>query len=297
MWPVGTFETWLWDTEVDQLIVEKQDVRITDSYCYTRAPVLAEWASWILSLTGRRGESVSPVVRTWAKHCGRALIGRIALRAPTWEQYGTNPSGETGISHITDAGTGVTSRLMHVGDQTLIETARDEGRDSLPQITGWVMAECRVRLWKAMRAAGLGHVAHVDTDSLLVDSAGLEALRGALGAGFGEAWQVKGSWRRLVVYGPRNYRAGRRRKVAGVPKSAKEVLPNVFHGEKWSGLATDMEAGRHNRVTIEQSEWVMRTGDPRRLDSPRVPGGTIAVQVVAGVVSSSSSSPTAGVGA
>jgi DNA polymerase type B, organellar and viral len=283
LWPAGTFSTWLWDCEIALLKEEGQAFTITDSYVYSRAPVLHEWAKWILSVTGRNGDAVSPVVRTWAKHCGRALIGRLSLRAPSWEQYGENPGGETGISHMTDAASGVTSRLMHVGDQTLIETARGEGKDSLPQITGWVMAECRARLWRAMRAAGLDHLAHVDTDSLLVDAAGLGALREALGAAWGTHWAVKGSWRRLVVYGPRNYRAGPVRKVAGVPARATEVLPNVFRGERWSGLATDMEAGRHNRVTIEQAEWVMRTPDPRRADAAGGHGFTVPRKVGTGV--------------
>ena len=297
IWPVGTFETTLWDTEIDLALEEGSSVRILDSWCYTRAPVLKEWAEWVLSVTRRADDEISPVVRTWVKHCGRAFIGRLALRAPTWEPYGENPSGETGISHITDAVSGVTSRLMHVGNQTLIETARGEGRDSLPQVTGWIMAECRVRLWRGMRAAGLAHIAHVDTDSVLADATGLAGLRGAYGAAFGQVWQVKGSWRRLVVYGPRNYRAGELRKVAGVPRKAKEILPNVFTGEKWSGLASDMEAGRHNQVSITAGEWVMRTPDPRRHDAPGGSGFTVALYAGTETSSESSASLMAGDGA
>ncbi len=179
---------------------------------------------------------------------------------------------------------------MHVGNQTLIESARGEGRDSLPQITGWIMAECRARLWRGMRAAGLAHIAHVDTDSVLADADGLASLRRAYGAAFGQVWQAKGSWRRLVVYGPRNYRAGELRKVAGVPRKAKEILPNVFTGEKWSGLATDMEAGRHNQVSVTAGEWVMRTPDPRRLSAGGPGTGTVPVYVSADTGSSSSAS-------
>lgn len=297
IWPTGTFETWLWDTEISLLSEEGQEFTVLDSYCYTRAPILADWANWILGITGETGQSISPVVRTWAKHCGRALIGRLALRAPSWEPYGENPSGETGISYLTDAGTGVTHRLMHIGGQTLIETAREEGRDSLPQVTGWIMAECRARLWRAMRAAGTGHIAHVDTDSLLTDRTGLAQLRDALGPLWGTHWQVKGSYRRLIVYGPRNYRAGQVRKVAGVPRKAREVLPNVFTGEKWSGLASDLEAGRHNQVSITQGEWVMKTTDPRRLDAPGGQTFTVPVQVGCETSSGTSSAVATGAGA
>lgn len=297
LWPVGTFETWLWDTEINLLKAEGQACEISDSYCYTRAPVLADWAKWVLSVTGLEGDEVSPVIRTWIKHCGRALIGRLSLRAPTWEQYGANPTGETGISYLTDGRTGVTHRLMHIGGQTLIETARSEGRDSLPQVTGWIMAECRARLWGAMRAAGLSELAHTDTDALVVSARGLASLRAAQGADWGTHWQVKGSWRRLVVYGPRNYRAGDTRKAAGVPRSAREVLPNVFEGERWHGVARDLEDGRHNAVTIESGRWEVKSSDPRRADAPGTAGRTLAYVVDGTRSVSVSSSASAGVGA
>lgn len=297
LWPVGTFDTWLWDTEIDLLLGEGQSVTILDGYCYTRAPILQSWAQWILSLTSKDNDAVSPVVKTWAKHCGRALIGRISLRTPSWEYHGTNPGGYTGITHVTDCETGVTSRLMHVGDRTLIETARAEGRDSLPQVTGWIMAECRARLWRALRAAGTGEVAHVDTDSLLVSQAGLRALRAAEGSQFAARWQVKGSWRRVIVYGPRNYRVGELRKVSGVPRKADEILPNVFTGERWAGMATDLEAGNHNAVTVTQADWTLTQHDARRRGAAGAGTATEPYEVGQAAGVSVSSSPKSGVGA
>jgi hypothetical protein len=279
IWPTGTFDTWLWDTEISLLAESGQDYAIREAYIYAKAPLLQEWARWILDLRSQPDEVVPPVVKTWAKHCGRANIGRMALRCPQWELFGGNPDQVTGISYDTDADTGVTRRMMHVGSQTLMETSRTEGRDSLPQVTGWIMAECRARLWRAMQVAGMGQVAHVDTDSLLVSSTGLRALRSALGHDLGGAWSLKGSYRKLVVYGPRNYRCGDLRKVAGVPRKADEILPNVFRGERWHSLATDLEDGRHNAVTTELSTWEMTATDPRRRDAPGVGTETVAIAV------------------
>src|SRR5260221_2647252 len=93
LWPVATSETTLWRPELNLAMEEGASVRILDSWCYTRAPVLKEWAEWVLSITRRADDEISPVVRTWVKHCGRAFIGRLALRAPTWEPNGGNPSG------------------------------------------------------------------------------------------------------------------------------------------------------------------------------------------------------------
>lgn len=296
LWPVGHFESWLWDAEIDLLIESGQYVKIKKAYVYTSKPVLAAWAKWVLDTIHASNEEESPVVRTWLKHCSRALIGRIALRTPTWELFGENPSGDTGITYMLDAGTNKTHRLMHVGDRTLIETERREGRDSLPQITGYVMSVCRAELWRAIAAAGSANVAHVDTDSLLVNPVGLQSLRGAYSGAFDRVWAVKGTWRKLVVYGPRNYRCGSLRKTAGIPKKATEVLPNVFTGEQWHGLATDIEDGRSNAVTISDGHWDIKKTDPRRRDHPGVGTFTLPYEVGVSVLTASSSASSSGSG-
>ncbi len=120
--------------------------------------------------------------QTWVKHQSRALIGRLALRTATWEQWGDNPFGRTGITMMVDAETGAQTRMMHAGGRTLAEAPRSESQSSLPQITGYIMSVARVRLWRAASEAGLGNVAHVDTDSIIVNAAGARQLERPIAA-------------------------------------------------------------------------------------------------------------------
>lgn len=279
IWPVGQFRTWLWDVEVNELYARDAKVKILKSHAYTRAPALSTWANWVLSIADTPPGGVSDVVKAYTKHSGRALIGRLSLRAPKWELYGDNPMGEAGISYEVQHGTLNTRRMMHVGNATFVETARVEGRDSLPQITGWVMAECRVRLLWAMDAAGYDNIAHVDTDSVVVNSAGLRAMQAAYGTSWAAMWQRKGTWSSLDVYGPRNMRTGRKRKIAGIPLTATETKRDTFTGEQWHSLASDMANGRPDAVTITDGTWTAKRIDPRRLDAPGAETRTVAIRL------------------
>lgn len=287
-WPVGTFDTWLWDTEVNCAVRYGATVTIHEAYCYVKAPILRSWASWLVSILRDETDTVSPIVKTWLKHSSRSLIGRLALLSRSWEYYGTNPEHLTGISYMSDPETTKTRRMMHTGDQTFIESDMAESKNSVPMVTGWIMAECRVRLWDAMNAAGLPEVAHVDTDSLLVSARGLEALQAALGAGFADAWQVKGSWRTIEVIGPRHYYRGRERVISGVPLAASQTAPGTFAGERWASIATDFETRGDGVVTTSLATWTPKRKDPRRDDAAGTSGETIAYAV--GVSSSSSMS-------
>lgn len=269
IWPVGEFTTWLWDCEIDAALREADAVKFHECYVYTKAPILASWAQWVLKTQERRDDQATPAVRKWIKHSGRTLIGRIALRTSQWAVWGTNPENEAGISYQVDQDTGRTYRLMHSGDRTFREEARIEGHDSLPQVTGYIMAMCRVWLWEAISTAGFDNIAHVDTDSLHVNVRGLEALREHYGPRFLELWQLKATYDRMDVYGPRNYRGNDMRKLAGIPSRAKEVKPNTFVGESWSSMGGDMSAGRTGSVTVTAKEWKVKAYDPRRNNSPK----------------------------
>lgn len=296
VWPVGTFDTWLWDTEVDAAIRYGAEAEIIDSYAYAKAPILQDWARWILSVLQDKDDETDPVVKTWLKHCSRALIGRLSLRVPAWEILGANPEGITGITHMTNADTGHTHRLMHVGDRTLIEVMREEGRDSLPQVTGWIMAECRVRLWDAMNAAGLENIAHVDTDSLVINRQGLVRLRRHYGEDYPRLWAEKGSWKRLEVFGPRCYFRDGSRVVSGIPARARETAPGVYAGERWRATAADLEESQGAIVTVERAEWHLRRADPRRRGAPGAGTHTTAIQVAAGTWGSSTIEPSSATG-
>lgn len=281
IWPVGQFRTWLWDVEVNELLAQGARVTILAAHVYTKAPILSAWANWVLSIQNSTADDIQPVVKAFAKHTGRALIGRLSLRSAKWELFGENPFGDAGLSFDVDCQTGDVRRMMHVGNKTLVETARVEGRDSLPQVTGWIMAECRVRLWWAMLAAGFDNIAHVDTDSVLVNRTGLHAMERCYAGSFGLLFKRKGQWPALAVYGPRNLRAGRERKIAGVPVKAKETLQDTFVGEKWRSLASDMATGRAGNVTVVEATWTVKREDPRRRDAPGVPTRTVAVRLPA----------------
>jgi hypothetical protein len=279
IWPVGAFEGWYWDTELDSAVRSGAKVTILRSHVYTKAPLLKGWAEWVLGILRADNDDTDPVVRTWIKHCSRALIGRLALRTPSWQPWGGNPEGITGITTMIDAATKEQHRMLHVGEDTLLETGRTESRNSLPQVTGWIMAECRVRLWEAMNHAGLENIAHVDTDSVLVSNVGLRNLRDHYGSEFGDRWTLKGTYSRLEVLGPRTYFRDKQRVAAGIPSKAEQQPDGSITGERWASLAADMNVKLGTTVTIQPAVWHMKRTDPRRQSAAGTGHETVPYQV------------------
>lgn len=264
IWPTGTFETTLWQPELELITRTGGSYQVLEQWRYNMAPALRGWARWSMDMCAAPDSEITPVQRAWVKHQSRAVIGRLALRTATWEQWGGNPYGWCGMSTLVDGETGESQRMMHVGDRTFTESAARESQNSLPQITGYIMAVARVRLWDACMAAGEATVQHVDTDSLIVNRDGSVALRAAAAAVLPGGWRPKETWSKLDVTGPRHYRSTGRRVIPGVPRAAVESEPGIFRGETWESLATSLEAGRADQVRLFDRTWHPRTFDGRR---------------------------------
>jgi hypothetical protein len=264
LWPVGEFETWLWQPEQDLVRSTGGRYKVLDQFRYNGAPALRSWAQWSMDLCAAPDWRITPVQRTWVKHQSRAVIGRLGLQNRAWEHWGANPYAWCGLSDLLDVDTGETSRMMHVGRRTFVEGERRESSSSLPQITGYIMAEARARLWRAAEAAGVPNVMHVDTDSLLVNAAGDRQLEAAVAAGLPGGWRRKETHRRLWITGPRHYRASGRDVIPGVPRAAVEVSPGVYQGDVWQSLSGALEEGNLDQVKLTTRQWRPRRFDGRR---------------------------------
>lgn len=264
VWPIGRFHTVLWDTELAMLRASGGRYRVLEQWRYTRKPALKSWAEWSIAQCALPDGAITPIARTWVKHQARAVIGRMALRTPSWEPYSDNwLPHHTGISYLHETDQ-PTRRLMHVGSQVWAETDRCETRQSTPQITSWIMAECRARLWYATLAAGQNNVLHTDTDSILTTAAGSRAITKAIAAGLPGNWRPKDNWRRLEITGPRHYRTPTTRQTPGVPKKATETDDGSYVGEIWDSMSRGLAEGRTGQVTVRQRTWHPRKIDHRR---------------------------------
>lgn len=260
LWPVGEFTTTLWDPELKMLFASDAKVEIVDTMVYRRRPALAEFARWLWPLCDDDYALVDPIVHRTAKHWSRALVGRFGVRYSEWEEFGATRQNEVGLQNVSDMRDGTVWRMLSVGDRCLRESQLLEGENAVPSILGWVMSETRARLWAAIVAAGTNNVLHCDTDGLLVNAKGNDALIAAALPGL----RVKSEWERAEVFGPRQTVLGGRLKAPGVPRRARRVGPNTWNGETWNWLSSSLREGSADRVRVQRRTIHLRGTDRRR---------------------------------
>lgn len=277
VWPVGTFETVLWDPELRLAWEHGADVRILRAWSYQKAPAIAAACRWIIDQLQDEESELGPLARRLLKHWSRTLVGRFALRYRRWELDGDHPRYDVASSFEFDRCSDEVRELLHVGHQVFELAELTEAAVSAPMVTGWVVSECRRRLWSLLRAAGPGGVVYCDTDSIVATRAGSARLERQISRGSAWSLRRKGTYTRALILGPRQLELGDSRRFAGVPLKAIATGDLELAGEVWSSMRDAARAGTLDRVVITPRLYQLRGVDRRRRHNP---DGTTSAVVI-----------------
>lgn len=263
-WPVGEYDTTLWDPELRLLVAAGATVNVRQAWLYERAPALKEWAEWVLK--GIHSEEVArfrwlPVV---LKHWSRSLIGRFSMRYQGWHHFGVLPDSHVRIGTMLNTDTGTVTDTMQVGNDLYVLGDMEEAPNSCPQITGYVMSEQRAKLWSMATAIGHKNVFYMDTDSLVVSASGNIAIQNMSDSPMAEGLRLKGRHRGYEIYGPRSAVFGGEEHFAGLPRNAQRISDTEFLGEVWTGLEHSVRKGEFDNVTITRRRFTVRWNERRR---------------------------------
>lgn len=200
-----------------QTALERREIKQVQFLAtWSRGRPLREWAQAMQ----RRMDAISDLDPPWArgqlKVLTNAIYGRFGMRRREWIDIGTAETPGIEMDAIWDIDAQAWIRTRTIGRALQVE--RDLGPHPMASVAlaAHVAAHARGRLRRLVEAAGEAHVAHMDTDGLLVDAVGFERLQGS------RWWRELGC--RVTARGParvedaRAYSCGARHIVHGTPR-------------------------------------------------------------------------------
>ena len=263
-WPVGRFDTTLWDVEIRQAIADGAQVTVRRGWLYHADPALREWAQWCIAMLSAPDDVCPAWRKAVVKHWVRALVGRFAMQYSTWENWATTTiMGAERLTLIDDVDH-VTVDLMHIGDVLWRESGVTDWGQSMAAITGYVMSALRVRLWQLKQQLPSKAVLYVDTDSLLATDDWFHSIDALSATPMGEGLRLKTSWRGFTIHGPRQIVTGKRVRMAGVPLRSELRGAGKFEGEVYESVDVALRAGRPGMVRAVNRSWTVKGRDRRR---------------------------------
>lgn len=264
LWPVGTFDTTLWDNELALLDEAGAHYNVSRAWLYHKAPALKAWAEWILYSLNAPESDMEPWQKLILKHWSRTLIGRFGMRYKSWSHYATAPDSRIYLSELVDSDSGTHSELMQIGTEVFTSGQEQDIDDGCPQITSYIMAEARTRLWRVMVEIGPENVLYVDTDSLLVNVAGHNAIQAKGQNGIYDGLRSKARARSVHIYGPRSYVLDARPSVSGLARDAVKVGDGKYSADAWMGAKESIRHGKPSTVSIQSRLFSLSYNSNRR---------------------------------
>lgn len=277
VWPVGTFDTVLWDAEICCARLSGAEVSPYYSWVYSRAPAMGGICSYIAGGLNDAYGPTHPTIKRVLKHWARTVIGRCALQYDDWQPWGISPEYDIRLSLVADIDTGETVKQLQLGHDILESKGKVESPESVPQIASWIMSECRARLWHLMTIVGLDHVYYVDTDSLITDTVGNWRLDRARQRNLLPPLHLKGVYHNVTIYGPRMLEVDGQRRWAGIPLRARRTDGGYYDDQMMSSLADSLQDRQHDSVRVMHRNFVPEPSDPRRIHLPD--GHTLPIEV------------------
>lgn len=264
VWPAGHFATTLWDNELRLAVAAGATVDVGRIWLYRRAPLLREWAEWIIERLQGEEQEIDPIGRRVLKLWARQLIGRFGLRYPRWEAIGETEKERLDYLPYVDVDKGTFGVFLACGRTVFEQHGKVEGTDSAPAVMSYIMAEARCRLWSALQTAGESNVIYCDTDSLIVTPKGNLRLEAATHRGEHGGLLWKGSHALGVFHGPRQVMLGSESRVAGLPKRAERLGGQRYQAVIWEGLKESLWQQHPEEVRLYQRYIELQGTDSRR---------------------------------
>lgn len=263
-WPVGTFRTVLWGPELQLALDHGATITVHGGYLYRAEPALRSWAHWVLENLNSDDSVVPAWQKMIFKHWVRALPGRFGMQYGKWETYGRMPHTAVRQWECVDVESGEQFPVMQVGRDVWRQSGTEEWSQSMPAVTGTIMAALRVRLWRVMQACPPESVLYCDTDSIFVTDRHYRAISNVVQAFPELGLRLKRSWDGFSIYGPRQIVTGPKVRISGIPVHAVRTDRHQFRGEVWESLEKAIKDGRFGSVRIRGRAWTMKGIDRRR---------------------------------
>ena len=250
IFPVGNYQAVLHQDEIYHALIRGHINSVLSLVAYKKGDIFSDYINYFYDMKIQAEVDHNPVIRHQAKIFMNSLYGKFGqmnnvskiVDNQTDTQYGRITGYSQSLhKHV---------EINCLGPQMEVSYRDGESTYSFPGIAGAVTAYARLYLWKLINTAGSKHVFYCDTDSLMVDQTGMDALSSYLDDTKLGYMKIEGVSDKVIIYGAKDYQFNQEVKHKGVPKSANEIVPGKWEYQQFRGAKTWLSDGMTEGVNV-----------------------------------------------
>ncbi|MEM4445658.1 MAG: DNA polymerase [Thermofilum sp.] len=254
IFPIGAFEAVLTSPELD--LVEKYGriIEYAEVAVYEPAFIFQQYVDHFYKMKQEAERRGDKAMRAFAKLLLNSLYGKWGQRTRKWEKWGWVQQPTWEILDVYGSSPQERDVVAIIGhDVYRLSKTEEFSSHSVPAIAAFVTAYARCYLWQLIEQAGEENVYYMDTDSLLVNEAGLQRLKPLIGDWLG-GLKVEKEVEDGEILAPKHYRLGEVQKTKGLSPRARKVGENKYIDERFLKLRSLLRIGSVDAPITEEVE-------------------------------------------
>ncbi len=247
IFPVGGFWCTLTTPELKYALEQGDIEYIADVVFYKQADIFSHYVNKLYTL---RQDFKSAGVKAYEQLCKlllNSLYGKFGQKAELWEKIGQCQNEPDRIELLYRPNSNHWYKLRYLLGEVWESNGFDEAYNSFPAIASHVTAYGRLYLYKLMELCGWGNYVYCDTDSLIVNNAGLVNLENQLDDMKIGCMKIEDVTENLIIRGLKDYQTEKKTVIKGISKHAVKLSDGKYQQESWpsfagilNGTATDI---------------------------------------------------------
>lgn len=228
VFPVGTFWTVLSTPELWEAIENRAIIAMKDFAVYEPEHIFKDYIDffWTQRLEYKVA-SDAPFIYM-CKILMNSLYGKFGQKIDNYEHIGEDPEHGVGFYGEYDIDTKKWLKFRKMNGYIDISTGQVEGYNSFVAISAHVTSYARSLLWSFIQKIPSRHLFYCDTDSLIVDEVGRNALWEYINDVELGALHLEKESDTITIFNAKDYIFADKRKIKGVRTTAKKIDAHTF---------------------------------------------------------------------
>lgn len=243
IFPVGEFETTLSSPELIYGLAQGHIKKVHEIAIYFRANIFAGYIGFFHQLKQKAEAAGDMVLRGQCKLLLNSLWGKFAQQGRFYTKIGPDPENRIKVWADYDVDDDKLHHFRAFGGILEMKTDDPESRYSHPAISAHVTAHARLKLYTAIKKAGVDNVYYCDTDSIWCNRTGYDALADEIHPTKLGQLALEGESDNVTIFGLKDYEFGDETRIKGVKKRARKIATNIYEQEQFSSLKYNVRNG------------------------------------------------------
>jgi len=255
--PTGSFEAVLTSRELSYGLAKNYVKGCSEAAVFEAAPLFIDYVDFFYRKRLSYLEQGNFSFAFLSKILLNSLYGKWGQRNEVFKIVAEDTDYPDGCFEEWDLDTGEIVKYRAINGTLEKSVGKCEAFHSFPAIASHITADARLLLWNYIKIAGRENVFYCDTDSLFVNSKGLEHLKPNLSNDEMGKLKLKDSTQDLEIWGLKDYRFGPKVKMKGIRPDAEKIGDNKFRQWQWEGLRGSLKKARLNNMVMKKITKVL----------------------------------------